>query len=43
MLSRCKRSMVICTSRAFLDGVAASSLVGTLATVLGEQGWLKWP
>lgn len=43
MLSRCKRSMMICTSRAFLHGIAASSLVGTLATVLGEQAWQKWP
>jgi hypothetical protein len=43
MLSRCKRSMVICTNRAFLHGIAASSLMGTLATVLGEQAWLKWP
>jgi regulator of nonsense transcripts 1 len=41
MLSRCKRSMVICTSRAFLQDVAESSLVGALATVFGEQAWLK--
>lgn len=43
MLSRCKRSMVICTSRAFLNGIASSSLVGTLAKVLGDQAWLNWP
>lgn len=43
MLSRCKKSMVICTSRTFLEGIAASSLMGTLATVLGEQAWLKYP
>ncbi|KAH9926004.1 uncharacterized protein B0H18DRAFT_1119164 [Fomitopsis serialis] len=31
MLSRCKRSMVICTSLAFMEGKARSSLVGQLA------------
>ena len=43
MLSRCKRSMVICTSRVFLNGIASSSLVGILAKMLGEQAWLNWP
>ncbi|KZP07667.1 hypothetical protein FIBSPDRAFT_279424 [Athelia psychrophila] len=40
MLSRCKMSMLIVTNRAFISGVAASSLVGKLATELGEQAWL---
>lgn len=43
MLSRCKKSMVICTSRAFLDGIAAKSLMGTLADTLGEEAWLNYP
>lgn len=42
MLSRCRRSMVICTSRAFVDNIAGSTLVGTLATALGEQTWLYY-
>ncbi|KZP25208.1 hypothetical protein FIBSPDRAFT_734498 [Athelia psychrophila] len=40
MLSRCKMSMLIVTNRTFISGVAASSLVGKLATELGEQAWL---
>ena len=40
MLSRCKKSMIVVTSRSFIHGVAASSLVGKLALELGDQTWL---
>lgn len=40
MLTRCKKSMVICTSRAFIEGIAASTLMGKFAEVLGESAWL---
>jgi superfamily I DNA and/or RNA helicase len=40
MLTRCKRSMVICTSRAFLTSVASTSLVAALAERLGPQHWI---
>ncbi|KAI6038728.1 AAA domain-containing protein [Pisolithus marmoratus] len=39
MLTRCKKTMVICTSRAFVWGPAASTLIGQLATALGPQAW----
>jgi len=41
MLSRCKRAMVICTSRAFMAGKAKSSLVGKLAKEWPD-GWVSW-
>ncbi|KAI6038723.1 hypothetical protein EDC04DRAFT_2692734 [Pisolithus marmoratus] len=40
MLTRCKKTMVICTSRAFIQGPAASTLIGQLATALGPQAWV---
>ncbi|KIK73389.1 hypothetical protein PAXRUDRAFT_178580, partial [Paxillus rubicundulus Ve08.2h10] len=40
MLTRCKRSMVICSSRSFLLGKASSTLVGKLAAVCGEEAWI---
>lgn len=40
MLSRCKKSMVILTSRAFVEGKASSSLVGGLAKSLGPGVWV---
>jgi len=43
MLSRCKKSMKICTSRTFLEGIAVESLMGKLATALGEKAWLNYP
>ncbi|KAI6042877.1 AAA domain-containing protein [Pisolithus marmoratus] len=39
MLTRCKKTMVICSSRAFVCGPAASTLVGQLARALGPQVW----
>ncbi|KAI6108106.1 P-loop containing nucleoside triphosphate hydrolase protein [Pisolithus sp. B1] len=41
MLTRCKRAMDICTSRAFISGTAASTLIGQLATALGPQAWVN--
>lgn len=41
MLTRCKRGMFICSSRAFLRGPGAKSLVGKLLKHVGEQGWLE--
>ncbi|KAI0784597.1 AAA domain-containing protein, partial [Abortiporus biennis] len=42
MLSRCKASMTICTSRAYLNGVASSTLLGKLAKEWGAAGWVSW-
>ncbi|OJA13623.1 hypothetical protein AZE42_03977 [Rhizopogon vesiculosus] len=41
MLTRCKKSMIICTSRNFvMAGKAADTLVGKLAAAMGPEGWL---
>ncbi|KAI6108089.1 AAA domain-containing protein [Pisolithus sp. B1] len=40
MLSRCKKTMVICTSQAFVQGPAASTLIGQLAAALGPEAWV---
>jgi hypothetical protein len=41
MLTRCKKSMIICTSRDFVtNGEAADTLVGKLAAAMGPSGWL---
>jgi superfamily I DNA and/or RNA helicase len=41
MLTRCKRGMFICTSRAFLNGQGSKTLVGQLLKHVGEAGWLE--
>jgi regulator of nonsense transcripts 1 len=42
MLTRCQRSMYIVSSRAFLEGKGADSLVGKMAAELGNRpgAWL---
>ncbi|KAF6742048.1 P-loop containing nucleoside triphosphate hydrolase protein [Ephemerocybe angulata] len=40
MLTRCKKGMVICTNRTFVEGVARDSLVGKLARSLGPEAWI---
>ncbi|EGN98886.1 hypothetical protein SERLA73DRAFT_136902 [Serpula lacrymans var. lacrymans S7.3] len=40
MLTRCKKSMVICTSRSFITKKAASSLMGKLAATVGPVAWV---
>ena len=40
MLTRCKRGMFICSSRAYLEGDGAQSLVGELAAEFGEKAWV---
>jgi hypothetical protein len=40
MLSRCKKGMIICTNRRFIEGKAKTSLVGKLAQSLGEKTWV---
>ncbi|KAF9485149.1 P-loop containing nucleoside triphosphate hydrolase protein [Pholiota conissans] len=40
MLTRCKKGMIICTSRKFLEGPAADSLVGTLRKSFHHLAWL---
>lgn len=40
MLTRCKKGMIICTSRKFLEGPAAGSLVGELRESLSTTAWL---
>ena len=44
MLTRCKHVMYIVSSRAFLKGKGASSLVGKMAAELGERpgAWLTY-
>ncbi|KAJ6508011.1 AAA domain-containing protein [Mycena vitilis] len=39
MLSRCKRELTICTSRAFVENTAKDTLVGLLAGSMGEGAW----
>ncbi|CAK5268392.1 unnamed protein product [Mycena citricolor] len=39
MLTRCKRGLVVCANRGFIEGVARNSLVGQLAITLGHQAW----
>ncbi|KAF6742050.1 AAA domain-containing protein [Ephemerocybe angulata] len=41
MLTRCKKGMIICTSRPFVEGVACDSLVGKLAETLGPEAWIS--
>jgi regulator of nonsense transcripts 1 len=41
MLSRCKKGMIICTSRRFIEGQAGKSLVGKLANTLGKKTWIS--
>ncbi|CAA7266962.1 unnamed protein product [Cyclocybe aegerita] len=40
MLTRCKKGMVICANRRFVEGKAAQSLVGQLAASLGHETWV---
>ena len=35
MLTRCKKAMIICTNRAFVEGVAKNTLVGKLQAAVG--------
>ncbi|EPS96646.1 hypothetical protein FOMPIDRAFT_52939, partial [Fomitopsis schrenkii] len=41
MLSRCKRGMVVCASREFLDGKAKATLMGRLSSEWAD-GWVSW-
>ncbi|PCH42406.1 nucleoside triphosphate hydrolase protein [Wolfiporia cocos MD-104 SS10] len=41
MLSRCKQSMIICTSRAFLEQKAPKTLIGKLAAEWGQSSWIS--
>ncbi len=41
MLTRCKKSMILCTNKAFIQGPAATSLVGRLAAQLGPNNWVS--
>ncbi|KAF9553827.1 hypothetical protein CPC08DRAFT_727629 [Agrocybe pediades] len=42
MLTRCKKGMIICTNRAFIEGPAAKSLVGALyASLPAHSVWVK--
>lgn len=40
MLTRCSKTMVICTSRAFIQGKGASTLIGHLAAAVGPRAWI---
>lgn len=42
MLSRCKRAMYICSSRAFLKKAASQTLVGKMAKAWDQEGWVEW-
>ncbi|KAF8554480.1 hypothetical protein OG21DRAFT_1385482, partial [Imleria badia] len=41
MLTRCKQTMVICSSRAFLSDKASKTLVGKLAVSLKAANWIN--
>ncbi|KAF7374795.1 Regulator of nonsense transcripts 1 [Mycena sanguinolenta] len=41
MLTRCKKGLVILTSRAFVEGVAKRTLVGLLASDIGPGAWMN--
>lgn len=41
MLSRCKRSMTICTNRAFVNGEALTTLLGDMCAEWGSGAWLS--
>lgn len=41
MLTRCKRGMFICSSRAFLEGDGKKSLMGKMAAEFGERSWVN--
>ncbi|KAF7970074.1 hypothetical protein HWV62_25050 [Athelia sp. TMB] len=41
MLTRCKRGMFICSSRAYLEGDGSESLVGEMAAKFGERSWVS--
>ncbi|KZT29778.1 hypothetical protein NEOLEDRAFT_1055794, partial [Neolentinus lepideus HHB14362 ss-1] len=40
MLTRCRRGMLICTTRHFIEGAGAKTLVGQMAAEFGEDAWL---
>ena len=44
MLTRCQHAMYIVSSRAFLEGKGADSLVGKMAAELGQRpgAWLTY-
>ncbi|TCD70197.1 hypothetical protein EIP91_004377 [Steccherinum ochraceum] len=42
MLSRCRKSMTICTRRSYLSKVARKTLLGKLAAELGDDAWISW-
>ncbi|KAK0500417.1 P-loop containing nucleoside triphosphate hydrolase protein [Armillaria luteobubalina] len=37
-----RRGMIICSSRAFLDGIGSKSLIGGLAARLGKKCWVEY-
>ncbi|KAJ7761895.1 P-loop containing nucleoside triphosphate hydrolase protein [Mycena maculata] len=39
LLTRCRKSITLCTSRAFVEGIAKKSLVGLLASGFGPAAW----
>ncbi|KAI0777150.1 AAA domain-containing protein [Irpex lacteus] len=41
MLSRCKRSMTICTNSAFVNGKALTTLLGDMCAEWGSGAWLS--
>jgi AAA domain len=41
MLSRCKKGMVLCTNKHFVQDLAKSTLVGKLAATMGPKAWLS--
>ncbi|KAK0204840.1 hypothetical protein DFS33DRAFT_700445 [Desarmillaria ectypa] len=42
MLTRCKKGMIVCSSRAFLDGIGSKSLIGGLAARMGNGSWVEY-
>ncbi|KZV63410.1 hypothetical protein PENSPDRAFT_211936 [Peniophora sp. CONT] len=42
MLSRCKVSMIVCTSRGYLGGYGKDTTLAQLAEECGQRGWISW-
>lgn len=42
MLSRCRKSMTICTSKNYLELKASETLLGRMAAEWGQDAWVSW-
>jgi hypothetical protein len=42
MLTRCKKGMIICTDKVFVNSIASSTPIAELAKALGNDVWVPW-